>query len=117
MSWVYSIAVLQDQYVMVYNPKRHGWEMPGGRIEPGETSMQAVIREFKEECGCGFLPFASKEHREGTVFAGILQSPCAPAEMKWATFSELPGDISFPDEDYAALIEWARKRFAEYESK
>jgi len=27
------------------------WELPGGRIQPGETPAQAAAREFSEECG------------------------------------------------------------------
>jgi 8-oxo-dGTP diphosphatase len=27
------------------------WEFPGGKLEPGETEQQAVVREFKEEFG------------------------------------------------------------------
>jgi 8-oxo-dGTP diphosphatase len=42
-----------------HEPSKGLWSIPGGRIEPGETDEQAVVREVAEETGlrviCGQL--------------------------------------------------------------
>jgi 8-oxo-dGTP diphosphatase len=42
-----------------HEPSKGLWSIPGGRIEPGETDEQAVVREVAEETGlrvtCGRL--------------------------------------------------------------
>jgi ADP-ribose pyrophosphatase YjhB (NUDIX family) len=39
-----------------HEPGKGQWSVPGGRIEPGETDPEAVIRETREETGLIVAP-------------------------------------------------------------
>jgi 8-oxo-dGTP pyrophosphatase MutT (NUDIX family) len=41
-----------DGRVLLVRPNRRGWEMPGGRVDPGEDVAEAAVREVEEETGC-----------------------------------------------------------------
>jgi len=42
------VLLIDGCVVLVKNP-RNEWELPGGRIDPGETHAQTLAREFAEE--------------------------------------------------------------------
>ena len=110
MRFVYGIAFQGRSFLMVFNPKRKGWEMPGGRVEAGESDEEAMVREFREEVGLEFRPLASQTIGDGRIFTGRLVMSEGKGEMKWSLFDELPCNLSFPDVEYCELVKWGRKQ-------
>lgn len=45
------LAKFNDQFIVVNNRKRGGWEIPGGNREPGDSILYTASRELFEETG------------------------------------------------------------------
>lgn len=89
----------RGQELLLQNRVKKDWQgytMPGGHVEPGESIVEAVIREMKEETGltvksprlCGVKQFPIEDGRylvflfETEEFEGELRSS-AEGEMTW----------------------------------
>ncbi|MCZ2819262.1 (deoxy)nucleoside triphosphate pyrophosphohydrolase [Modestobacter sp. VKM Ac-2977] len=49
------------------------WEFPGGKVEPGEPEVSALVRECREELGVGITPgaFLGEVPLDGVVAGGV----------------------------------------------
>ena len=104
--------LLQDRAKMDWN----GYTLPGGHVEPGESIVDAVVREMKEETGlmikaprlCGIKQFPIEGGRyivflfETDQFEGELVDS-AEGKMYWVKRSELL-NVDLVD-DFNELIE------------
>ncbi|HVS01818.1 MAG TPA: NUDIX hydrolase [Thermoanaerobaculia bacterium] len=43
--------VVRGEEVLLIAPRRGRWQLPKGRIEPGEQAAEAAVREVREETG------------------------------------------------------------------
>jgi 8-oxo-dGTP diphosphatase len=89
------------------------WELPGGRVEPGESEPDAVVRECREELGCAVTP-TRRIGSDLRIDAGVLRVHAAvPAPgaqpvalehsaLRWVAPDELAG-VDWVDADRAVL--------------
>ncbi|MBG0825607.1 NUDIX domain-containing protein [Planomonospora sp. ID91781] len=81
------------------------WSVPGGRVEPGESDAEAVVREVAEETGLTVSvgPLAGTVDRPGPggvvyeirdylaeVVGGVLVPGDDAADARWFDLGELP---------------------------
>jgi 8-oxo-dGTP pyrophosphatase MutT (NUDIX family) len=102
--------------LLVFDRFRRQWELPGGRIDPGETPLRAAVRELREESGlhlpaltlAGYARFrlttpARSEYaavhtaRTGTCHQDFVPNEEISAIRWWDTTEPPPGDTQIID--------------------
>ncbi|MGY6499621.1 MAG: NUDIX hydrolase [Acidimicrobiales bacterium] len=102
-----AVAVVDDAVLLVRRgrgPAAGEWSVPGGRVEPGETVAEAVVREVGEETGldviCGDLlgwveRIDDDHHFVILDFTATCLDPVEPvagddaAEARWVPLGEV----------------------------
>ena len=56
MKQVVAALIVRDDKILICQRTKHQpmplqWEFPGGKIEPGENAVEALVRELQEELG------------------------------------------------------------------
>jgi 8-oxo-dGTP diphosphatase len=121
---VVATALVRDGRVLIAQrtrpPELAGrWELPGGRVEPGEDEAAAVVRECREELATEVVP----DGRVGTdlpISVGALRVhqahpvPGAPepralehAAVRWVDAAEVPA-VDWVDADRAVVGDLVR---------
>ncbi len=96
------------------------WSLPGGRIEPGETDAEALVREMREETGLEVEPgpllgAVRRPAGDGdvidirdyaaTITGGALIPGDDAANARWVTVAELDS-LAITDGLVEALTSW-----------
>ena len=104
----YCVALKDGKFLMVHNTERNGWEMPGGKIEQGETVEDAAKRECLEESGYDVEIIGRRNIGYCDVCACTLGEKVSDGEMESQLFDSLPRELSFDTGEYEDVIAWAR---------
>ena len=109
--------------VMGHSTGNKHWDIPKGRLDDGETEIDAAIRETQEESGLifskeGLIELGMRTYgkdRELTLFLAIVHQLPDPSTLNCSSMVHWDGYDPFPELDQFKLVEWAK--IADYVTK
>jgi 8-oxo-dGTP pyrophosphatase MutT (NUDIX family) len=99
------------EVVLIHRPRYDDWSLPKGKVDPGETDVQAALREVREEASIDArigseLPTTTYVDRSGkqkrvrywamTVAGGNLAGANEVDEAIWLPLGEARARLSYP---------------------
>lgn len=119
--------VVRDERVVLLRNRRDEWELPGGKLELGESPERCVAREIEEELGLDVAPAALVDSWVYDIAAGthvlVLTYGCVERSARTTVLSDehtrfewIPLDavdrLPMPDGYKSSIARWVAQRRA-----
>lgn len=94
------------EVLVVHRTRYDDWSLPKGKLDPGETAVQAAVREVEEETGVRAEPKGELPELTYTVAAG-------PKRVRWFEMTLVDGDPADREpDDEVDVARWVEQEEA-----